>query len=170
MEEPEIVNKVAQSGLINLNLEEIYPKGNRVIYDLKQNLWQEIALKEKDFRTFIKEHDWSVYKGKYVGVTCSADAIVPVWAYMLLTTALQPHAELIVFGDEEDLEKEICSNFIQNMDLEPYKDQRVIVKGCAAIPNQELAMVELTKKLMPVTKSLMFGEACSTVPLHKRKA
>ena len=163
----EIINKVAESGLINLDLEEWYPQGERVLFDIAPLLWEGMALKEKDFRAFVKENDWSEYAGKYVAVQCSVDAIIPTWAYMLLASELQPHAKLVVFGTFEDVERTLFTQLLQKMDLEPYRDQRVIVKGCSRLPVPLDAYVQLVTKIRPVVKSLMFGEACSTVPLYK---
>ncbi|MBL4623786.1 MAG: DUF2480 family protein [Flavobacteriales bacterium] len=167
--EGEIVNKVANSALINLDLSEIYPKAERVQLDIKEQLWEGIALKEKNFREFVSSTDWSQYESKCVAIHCSADAIIPSWAYMLLTVALEPHACHIAFGSLEELEKVICIYTIEHINLSVFEAQRVIIKGCADIPNPEFALVELTKKLTPVVKSLMFGEACSTVPLYKKR-
>jgi hypothetical protein len=164
----EIINKVANSGIVQLDLEEIAPVGERVVYDIKQNLWEEMILKEKDFREFIKSNDWSVYKDKYVALTCSADAIVPTWAYMLLAGALQPHAKKIVFGTLNTLDTLLWNEAMKNIDLEKLKDARVVVKGCSTIPVPEAAFTELTNYLLPHVKSLMFGEPCSTVPVYKK--
>ena len=165
----EIVNKVANSVLVNLDLSEVYPKMERIQLDIKDQLWEGIALKEKDFREFISANDWSQYENKCVAIQCSADAIIPSWAYMLLTVSLQPYARYIAFGGLNELEEVICIDTINSLQLDTFQDQRVIIKGCADIPNPEFALVELTKKLTPVVKSLMFGEACSTVPLYKKK-
>lgn len=164
----EIVNKVAQSGLITLDLEEYYPEGDRVLYDITDNLWQGIALKEKDFRAFVKEHDWGQYAGKFVAVYCSADAIVPTWAYMLLASKLQPTAAKVVFGTLETLNTVIFNEALAKIDVVQYKDARVILKGCGKLPVPESAYVELTNLLLPHVKSLMFGEPCSTVPIYKQ--
>ncbi|MBL4651938.1 MAG: DUF2480 family protein [Flavobacteriales bacterium] len=164
-----IVNKVANSTLINLDLSEVYPKIERVQLDIKDQLWEGIALKEKDFREFISTTDWSKYENKCVAIHCSTEAIIPSWAYMLLTVSLDPYANHIAFGSLDELEKVICIQTINQLNIATYTDQRVIIKGCADIPNPEFALVELTKKLTPVVKSLMFGEACSTVPLYIKK-
>ena len=133
----EIINKVANSGLINLDLAEYYPKGERVIYDLKQNLWQEFVLKEKDFRLFVKENDWSVYEGKYVALLNSADAIIPSWAYMVLTNALEPFALDVICGNLDALESVIFSKSLEkNLNPNDYADQRVIIKGCGETPRR----------------------------------
>ena len=163
------VNKVAQSGLVTLDPAAFYPEGERVVYDIKDNLFMELILKEKDFREFVKNHDWTQYDGKYVAVTCTADAIVPAWAYMLLANRLAPYAKEVVFGDADVLETVLFVKQIAKADLEQYRDQRIVLKGCGDIPVPVSAYVELTKKLTPIAKSLMFGEPCSTVPIYKRK-
>jgi len=163
------VNKVAQSGLVTLDPAMFYPQGERMVYDIKDNLYMELILREKDFREFVKTHDWSQYAGKNVAVTCSADAIVPAWAYMLLANRLAPYALEVVFGNAEVLETVLFLKAIENIDLEQYRDQRIVIKGCGDTPVPVSAYVELTKKLTPVAKSLMFGEPCSTVPIYKRK-
>lgn len=165
----EIVNKIASSGLIQLDLEEMAPQGERVVYDIKNNLWQELVLKEQDFRDFIKNNDWSTYAGKYVALTCTTDAIVPTWAYMLLLSALQPHAKRVVFGSLETLDTVLWIEAFRNMDLSKFEGARVVVKGCSTIPVPEAAFTELTHILIPHVKSLMFGEPCSTVPVFKKK-
>lgn len=164
-----IINKVAQSGLVTLDPASFYPAGDRVIYDIKDNLFQGLILREKDFREFIKGHDWSQYADKNVAVTCTADAIVPAWAYMLLANRLAPFAREVVFGDEGVLETVLFVKNINNMDIEQYRGQRIVLKGCGDVPVPVSAYVELTKKLTPVVKSLMFGEPCSTVPIYKRR-
>jgi hypothetical protein len=167
MSEGPIINKVASSGIITLDLEEIYPAGERVVFDLKPLLWQEIALKEDDLRAFVKQHDWSQYQGRSVSVHCSADAIVPTWAFMLVAVALQPFAAFVTQGDAEQLERAIFTRFVHQLDVEPFRNARVVVKGCSRLPVPLNAYVELSAKLLPVVKSLMFGEPCSTVPLYK---
>ena len=164
-----IINKVAQSGLVTLDPAQFYAPGERVVYDIKDNLFHGLMLREKDFREFVKTHDWAQYEGKNVAVTCSADAIVPAWAYMLLANRLAPYAREVVFGDTELLETVLFVKEIARMDPEQYRDQRLVIKGCGDIPVPVSAYVELTKKLTPVAKSLMFGEPCSTVPIYKRK-
>ncbi|HEY2581986.1 MAG TPA: DUF2480 family protein [Mucilaginibacter sp.] len=164
-----IINKVAQSGLVTLDPASFYPEGERVVYDIADNLFQGLILREKDFREFVKTHDWSQYKDKYVAVTCTADAIVPAWAYMLLANRLAPFAREVVFGNEEVLETVLFEKNIAKMEVEQYRDQRLVLKGCGDIPVPVSAYVELTKKLTPVVKSLMFGEPCSTVPIYKKK-
>ena len=169
--EKEIVNKVANSGLINLDLADYYPKGERVIYDLKQNLWQEFVLKEKDFRQFVKENDWSVYEGKYVALLNSAAAIIPSWAYMVLTNALEPFALDVVCGNLDTLESVIFTKSLEkNLNPADYQDQRVIIKGCGDLPIPSQAYLSFAAKLKPFAKSIMFGEACSMVPIYKNKS
>ena len=164
-----IINKVAQSGLTTLDPAEFYPRGERVIYDIAVNLFQGLILREKDFREFVKGHDWTQYQDKNVGITCSADAIVPAWAYMLLANRMAPYAKDVVFGNEEVLETVLFTKAIENLDVEQYRDQRMVIKGCGDVAVPVSAYVALTEKLTPVVKSLMFGEPCSTVPLYKRK-
>lgn len=164
-----IVNKVAQSGLVTFDPASLYPAGERVLYDIKDNLFMGLMLREKDFREFIKEHDWLQYQDKYVAVTCSADAIVPTWAYMLLANKLATIAKKVVFGDLNTLETVLFEEAINAMDLEKFSDQRVVIKGCGDIAVPESAYVSLTFKLTPVVKSILYGEPCSTVPVYKRK-
>jgi len=164
-----IVNKVAQSGLVTLDPAAFYPAGERVIYDIKDNLFHGLMLREKDLRDFIKEHDFTQYEGKNVGITCTADAIVPTWAYMLLANRMAPYAREVVFGDMAVLETVLFEKEIAKADLEQYSGQRIVLKGCGDTPVPVSAYIELTKKLTPIVKSLMFGEPCSTVPIYKRK-
>jgi hypothetical protein len=164
-----IVNKVAQSGLVTLDPASFYPEGERVIYDIKENLYMGLILREKDFREFVKDHNWAQYQGKYVAITCTADAIVPAWAYVLLANRLAPYALDVVFGDAEALETVLFIKNIEKMDVEQYRGQRIVLKGCGDIEVPVSAYVELTQKLTPVVKSLMFGEPCSTVPIYKKK-
>lgn len=164
----EIINKVANSGLVTLDLEDYYHQGERVVYDLKDNLFMGMILKEKDFREFLKGHDWAQYAGKNVAITCTEDAIIPTWAYMLLTLQLEPHANTVVYGTLNDLEEKLYFDAITRIDVEAYRGVRVVVKGCSKHPVPTAAYVELTRKLQPVVQSLMFGEPCSTVPLFKK--
>lgn len=166
----EIINKVANSGLITIDLEEYYPKGERVVFDIKPLLFQELILREKDFREYIKNNDWSVYQNKFVSVICSADAIVPTWAYMLISIALEPYAKKVVFGNLETLETVLFNEVLTKIDYESYKDQRIVIKGCSNLPVTTHAYVELANKLRPFAKSIMYGEPCSTVPLYKAKS
>ncbi len=162
-----IINKVAQSGLITIDLEEWYPQGDRLHFDLKPLLFEGLILREKDLRDFLKTHDWSQYQAKYVSVNNSSDAIIPTWAYMLIASHLQPHAARIVFGTNEQLESQLFNEVFDKLDLAPFKDQRVVIKGCSKLPVPAAAYMELTRRLRPIVKSIMFGEPCSTVPVFK---
>lgn len=164
-----IVNKVAQSGLISFDLADIYPAGERVVYDIKDNLFHGLILKEKDFREFVKQHDWSQYSGKHVAITCSADAVVPTWAYMLLASRLGPFASTLVFGDLNTLEVLLFDRAIAALDMEKFRDERIVIKGCGDVNIPLSAYAELTSRLCKVAKSVMYGEPCSTVPVYKRK-
>ena len=164
----EIVNKVAQSGIVTIDLEEFYPEGKRVLFDIKPLLFQELILKEKDFREFIKNEDWTTYKDCYVAITCSNDAIVPTWAFMLLTLALQPYAKKTVFGNLETLETVLFEEIIDKLNVSTYKDARIVIKGCGNKPVPVSAYVAITEKVKPLAKSIMYGEPCSTVPLYKQ--
>lgn len=164
----EILNRVAQSKLITFNLEDFYPKGERFLFDLSQWLYEGFVLKEKDFREKVKEHDWSQYQDKFLALNCSTDAIVPAWAYMLVTTYLEPYAKKVVIGDLENLESHLYQDIIESLDVAHLKDQPVIIKGCSNKPVPKNAYIFLIKKLQPVVKSLMYGEACSSVPLYKK--
>lgn len=168
METEPIVNRVAKSGLVTLDLEDYYHPGERLVYDLKDNLFMGLILKEKDFREFLKAHDWSQYTGKNIAITCTEDAIIPTWAYMLLTLQLQPYANMVVFGNLKDLEEKLYFDAIARIEPEDYRDARVVVKGCSKVPVPTAAYVEITRLLKPVVQTLMFGEPCSTVPLYKR--
>ena len=164
-----IVNKVAESGLISFDLEEFYPKGEIAIFDLKDYLFMELILKEKDFRASLLTTDWSIYQDKYVGITCTADAIVPMWANMLAASYLQPIAKDVVFGNEQQLINTILIKNLTIVNGEDYTDKRVVVKGCGDVSIPECAYVEITKKLRPFAKSIMYGEPCSTVPIYKKR-
>ena len=167
--EKEIVNRVAQSKLKTFDLEEYYPAGERVLFDIKDWLFQGFILREKEFRDEVKNHDWSQYKDKYLALTCTTDAIIPVWAYMLITTALQPYAKKIVLGDKNQLETIIYQDIISKIDVEEYAGFPVIIKGCSKKPVPDNAYLQIIQKLQLVAKSIMFGEACSSVPLFKQK-
>jgi len=164
-----IVNKVAQSGLLTFDLATLKSTAETVVYDIKENLFQGLILREKDFRAFVKDHDWSIYTGKNVLITCTADAIVPTWAYMLLANKLEPYAREIFFGSEETLEDILFERALANLDMGRFKDQRVVVKGCGDIKIPTSAFITFTQKLSKVAKSVMYGEPCSTVPIFKRK-
>jgi len=161
-----IENKVDKSGLVSFDLNDIVPKGDRAIVDVKDFMFEGIMIREKDFREKIKTHDWSQYDNKFVGITCSEDAIIPLWVYMLLASSLLPFAKLVIRGNKSHLEGAILKRAIENIDAKNFENQRVIVKGCGGeIP--ESAYIAITSILQPVVKSLMFGEACSTVPVFK---
>jgi S-adenosylmethionine/arginine decarboxylase-like enzyme len=164
----EIVNKVAASGLVTINLEEFYPAGDRVSIDLADQLWQGLALREKDFRSWIQTHDWSQYQGKHVAVFCSVDAIIPAWAFMLVASALSDYAVTVVQGNRNELEEVLFRNIVDGLDLSAYQDKRCVVKGCSNLPVPQSAYTHLVMRLRPVVRSIMFGEPCSTVPVFKR--
>lgn len=164
----EIINKVQQSGLIQIDLESFRPKGERVFFDIAPQLYMGLALREKDFRAFVQNHDWQQYANKHVAIGCSTDAIIPTWAYMLLSSQLSPIASTVHFGTLIDLENQLFQTMIQNLDIAPYEDGKVVVKGCSkeAVPTD--AYVALTNRLRPIARSIFFGEPCSTVPLYKK--
>lgn len=163
------VNKVANSGLITLNLEDYYSVGDRVEIDVKELLFMELVLKEKDFREFIKTNDWNIYQDKFVAVYCSTDAIVPTWAYMLIAAKLSGIAAKVVFGDLKALETALWETAFEKIQIEDYRDQKVVIKGCGDLPVSPAAYTNISNKLVPVVQSLMYGEPCSTVPVYKRK-
>ena len=167
METP-IVNRVANSALQSIDLAEYLDKHENSEFDISQGLFQGLVLKEKEFRQFVKEFDWSQYQGKNVAVHCSADAIVPSWAYMLVASRLEPLAHLVVFGDQEDLEKQRVDQAITRLMEQDLTDAKVVIKGCGNLSNRDYAYFELAKRLTPVVSSLMYGEPCSTVPVYKR--
>lgn len=164
----EIVNRVATSSLKVFDLEEVYVPGERVVLDIKDQLFQGMILKEKTFREFIRAHEWSQYEGKFVAITCSEDAIVPTWAYMLLATALEPFARLVVFGTLVELETKIFYDALSRIDWQQYRDAKVVIKGCSKVPVPIAAYVEATRLMKPFASSIMFGEPCSTVPVFKK--
>ena len=164
-----VVNKVATSGLITLNLEDYLPSGEIAVFDLRDHLFMGLILKEKDFREALKNLDWTVYQDKYVALTCSADAIIPMWAYMLVATQLQPVAKDVYVGNKEELQKHLFLKNISMIDTREYEGQKVVIKGCGDIPVGEFAYSEITKHLRPVVQSLMYGEPCSTVPIYKKR-
>jgi len=165
-----IINKVALSGLITFDLATLSPKGERVLFDIKDHLFHGLILRERDFREFVKNNDWSQYKDKHVAITCSADAIIPTWAYMLLANRLSPYAGEIIFGDLNVLETFLYEKSLANLDLSRFEGERVMVKGCGDIKVPESAFITFTRKLTTVAKSIMYGEACSSVPIFKRKS
>ena len=163
----EIINKVSQSALLTVDLEEFFPKENIRIFDLKPFLFMELILKEKDFRAALLTTDWAAYKNEIVGIYCSADAVIPVWAYMLVTSYLQPYAREVVMGNETEVLRQLITNRIQALNPEDYRGKRVVIKGCGEKPVGDFAFLEMTKLLRPVAKSIMYGEPCSTVPVFK---
>ncbi|ARV09821.1 hypothetical protein BTO05_09260 [Winogradskyella sp. PC-19] len=165
----EIINRVASSKLQVIDLEDFYPEGKRVLFDIKDWLLEGLVLLEKDFRASVSNHDWSQYKDNYVALYCSTDAIVPDWAYMLIAVQLQDIAKLSVIGNLEHLESIVYSQIISDLDVSTYKDLPVIIKGCSNKPVPSNALVLLIQRLKPIAKSLMFGEACSSVPLYRKK-
>lgn len=165
----EIINRVADSGLITLNLEDFADPTPKVELDIKPWLFREMILKEKEYREFVKQHDWSAYAGKIVCFTCSADAIIPTWAYMLLAVSVQPFAKRYFFASLAQAEELLFHEALLKVDFSKYRDARVIVKGCGDIPVPVNAYVEITAGLQPFAKSILYGEACSNVPVFKRK-
>ncbi|MCS7035180.1 MAG: DUF2480 family protein [Saprospiraceae bacterium] len=168
MEQPALVNRVAQSGLITLDLETFYPEGEIAAFDLKDYLFMGLILKEKDFREALKAHDWAQYAGKNVAVFCSADAIIPMWAYMLVAAYAAPYARDVFQGRPEQFIEAAFLKKIAAIDLTPYEGKRLVVKGCSDRPVPPSAYVEITRRLQPIALSIMFGEPCSTVPVYKR--
>jgi WD40 repeat protein len=162
-----IVNRVAQSRLVTINLEDFYPLGERVLFDIKDWLHEGAVLKEKDFREKVKNHDWSQYKDSFVALTCSSDAIIPSWAFLLITTKLAPYTKRVVVGDLEEIETTLFSEIINNLDVSIYKDKLLLIKGCSENKIPQTAYVQLVEKLIPVASTIMYGEACSNVPLYK---
>ena len=167
--EEAIVNKVAQSGLVTLDLADFYPQDEIVTFDVKDYLFMELILKEKEYRETLKNLDWSAFENKIVAITCSADAIIPLWAYMLAVTYLEPYAKDIVFGNADEVLKISFLIKLEKIDAKEFTDKRVVIKGCGDKVIPEAAFVEITKILKPVVKSIMYGEPCSTVPIYKRK-
>lgn len=164
-----LINKVAESGIISLNLEDFYPKGEIKTFDLKYFLYMGLILKEKDYRAALLTTDWEVYRDKYVAIICSADAVIPMWANMLAASYLQPVAKDLAFGDEKKLIETVLLKNIATLNLDEYTDKRIVVKGCGDVSIPETAYVEITNRLRPVVKSIMYGEPCSTVPIFKKK-
>jgi hypothetical protein len=164
-----IVNKVAESGIITLDLAPFIPAGEVAVFDMKPFLFREMILREKDYRAALQTHDWKQYEGKHVAITCTADAIVPVWAYMLAASYLQPVTASVYFGSQEELTKNLVISRINEIDVNEYADKRVVIKGCGDTPVPDAAYVAATYRLRPVVKSLMYGEPCSTVPIYKAK-
>lgn len=167
--EPEIVNRVASSPLITINLEDFYNPAERVVFDMKECLFMGLILKEKDFREFVKNHDWTQYQDKNVAIVCTADAVVPTWAYMLVAEKLQPYASFYTFGTLAELENALFRNALSSFNPAEYADKMIVIKGCFDKPVPTDAYIEITRLLAPHVKSLMYGEPCSTVPIFKRK-
>ncbi len=164
-----IRNKVAESGLITIDLEQYYPQEDPLVFDLKNFLFREMLLREKDFREAMEQHDWTVYQNKHVAVCCSSEAIIPMWAYMLVASKLTPVASRITVGNLDSAIREAFLNRIQQLDPSQYADKRVIIKGCGEKEIPPYAYLAITEHLMPHVKSLMYGEPCSTVPVYKKK-
>jgi len=165
----EIINRVANSTLVTINLEDFYPEGQRILFDIKDWLYEGLVLREKEFRQEVNSHDWKQYQDNYVALTCSTDAIIPAWAYMLLSTQLEPYAVKVAIGNLDLLETSIYQDIINKLDVSKFKDKPIIIKGCSNKPVPTNAYVMLTSVLKPLAKSIMYGEACSSVPLFKRK-
>jgi hypothetical protein len=165
----EIVNRVANSKLVVVNLEDYYPVGKRMVLDIKDWLFEGLVLREKEFRAQVVAHDWSRYQNAYVALTCTSDAIVPAWAFMLLTIHLEPFAKKMLIGDLEQLESSIYQSIIENLNIESFVGKPLIIKGCANKPVPANAYILLSQKLKPIAQSIMYGEACSSVPLYKKK-
>ncbi|MEQ1553329.1 MAG: DUF2480 family protein [Ferruginibacter sp.] len=163
------VNKVAESGIITINLENYFPKEDILLFDMKDHLFMGLILKEKDFREALKILDTNIFENKIVALTCSADAVIPMWAYMLVSSLLQPIAKEIIFGTVAYTKETILLKNIEAIDTTPYLDARIVIKGCGELPIAEVAYIAITKKLRPIVKSIMYGEPCSTVPVFKKK-
>ncbi|MEQ9188452.1 MAG: DUF2480 family protein [Cryomorphaceae bacterium] len=164
-----IENKVAKSGLITLDLEEVKPDWNIMDFDLAQTLWEGLALKEKDFRAFVDSYDWESFRGAFVHVHCSGDAIIPTWAYMLVGSHLRSICNYSIVGTRTELEQLLWLQWVKDLDLSSFTDQRVVLKGCSDEAIPESVYLALASRLTSVVKSLMFGEPCSTVPVFKKK-
>jgi hypothetical protein len=163
----EIINRVANSKLVTIDLEDYYPKGERVLFDIKDWLFAEQILKENDFRESVKNYDWAALQDKYIALTCSSDAIIPSWAYLLISVSLAPYAKKIIVGDLILLESLIFQEIIASLSVDEFKNRPCIIKGCANKPIPQTAYIQLISKLLPIAKSVMYGEACSSVPLFK---
>ena len=164
----EIINRVALSPLVTFDLADHYDDRERVSLDIKDQLFQGMILREKDYRTWLKENDWSQYAGKHVHIFSSVDAIIPGWAWMLLTIHLEPHAATVVYGSKEDLEKEIWRHSLEQIDYQELNGKKIVVKGCGDIDIPQATYVEFIRRLRPIADKLMYGEPCSTVPLYKK--
>ena len=166
----EIINKVAQSGLLTLDLEDYYPKEEIVVFDLKPLLFMEMILKEKDFRAALQTIDWAQYQDKVLAVTCTVDTIIPAWAYMLVAAHAEPFINDIFLGDRETALRELFLAKLRAIDITGFTDQRVVVKGCGDRGVGGFAYLEIARRLRPVVKSILYGEACSNVPIFKKKS
>ncbi len=164
----EIINKVARSPLQTIDLEEFYVSGERIRLDVKDQLFRGMVLREKDFREFIKSTNWASFEGKHVAIQCSVDAIVPTWAYMLLSVALKPYAKTILFGTLDELEAQLFKTALDAIDWSKYENAKVVIKGCSKVNVPIAAYVDVTSRLQPIVSSIMFGEPCSTVPIFKK--
>jgi Protein of unknown function (DUF2480) len=164
-----IVNKVAESGLVTVSLEEYYPREEIKVFDLKEYLFRGLIIKEKEFRDALKNTDWNAFANTNVAVTCTADAIIPVWAYMLVASYLRPVTKNIILGDEEKLKETLLLENISRIPTKDFEDKRVVIKGCGELPIPDSAYFLVTSVLQPHVKSIMYGEPCSTVPVFKKK-
>jgi len=162
-------NKVAESGILTIDLASFLPANEFILFDIKPFLFMELILKEKEFRAALLTTDWTNYKDKVVGIICSADAIIPMWANMLIVSALNPFAKAVYFGNENKVREQLLLENIGALNINEYNDQRVVIKGCGDTPIGESAYIAITQKLRPVVKSIMYGEPCSTVPVYKKK-
>ena len=165
----QLINKVAESGLISLDLAQFIPNNEVVVFDIKPYLFMELILKEKDFRASLSSIDWTQFEDKIVGIFCSTDAIIPMWANMLIVANLSPYVKAVYFGDENKVREQQLLESIGSLNINEYNDQRVVIKGCGDTPIGESAYIAITQKLRPVVKSIMYGEPCSTVPVYKKK-
>ena len=165
----EIINRVANSKLVTINLEDYYPQGKRVSFDIKEWLFEGFVLREKDFRDQVKQCNWSQFQDNYVALTCSSDAIIPAWAFILLSIHLEPFAKKTVIGNLELLETSIYQDVLNTLDISEFTNKPIIIKGCAKKPVPQNAYIMLANKLKPIAHSIMYGEACSSVPLYKKK-
>jgi hypothetical protein len=164
-----IINRVANSGLVTIDLEDYLPKEEIAVFDLKDHLFRGLILKEKDFREALQGLDWEIFRNKNVVITCSADAIIPMWAYMLVTSYVQPVAKDVYCGTAEEMKKHLFLKNLGTIKTDEFAGQRLIIKGCGDQPVDSAAYAEITKLLRPVAKSIMYGEACSNVPIYKKK-
>lgn len=164
----EIVNRVEKSSLVQIDLAAFYPSGKRATLDISSWLFEGLILKENDFRESVRNHDWAQYQDQYVAITCSADVIIPSWAFLLIAIAIEPFAKKAVYGNQENLETVLFEEFYASHDFNQYQDAKVIVKGCGHLPIPQQAYVSYISRLKPFANSIMFGEPCSSVPLYKK--